>query len=724
MLNAIQLRGTDTLPLFKGLREDLYPNFIYDTSTTNRSFVRYAKTLEKAGIENAGWALVLLQPCLQGVDPHSPNLTKKQQDAIAFECKWNPVYWFREVARIDAVSETGCGPFGAHRMNMALIFCYFCSVTFLGIAPRQFGKTTGLIALDYYLMLFWNQGVRTNMMTIKISNGQDAITKMKVLRKNTPPYLIVKSFNDGDGREKIRNASKDCEWGYIVHANAELDADAKGRGLTSKDPRVDEFAYIRHLKKTLNAALPGSTTAGLQAENARLPHGIILITTAGELDTPSGRHAYDIATSGLVWTEKLLDLKSRQEVKIAVDNGSGDTMSLIYGSFNHIQLGRTNEWLRQVRKDNGFDRATIEKDFLNIWRRGSSSGLLTAEQSEKVNQSVQEPLYCQITPEGYVLRWYIPEKDIAHYMARRKTVLGVDTSDGIGRDGIGLLLIDTLTGETVMATSINEINLITMIRYVCDILVKYENILMNIEKKSSAQSFIAQCLLIMPALGINPFFRIYNRIVENKETMLEEFREIDRPAEQISRATYDKYAKYFGFNTTGDSRSQLYGSVLSMAVNTSARLVKDQRLSMELLGLVVKNSRIDHNSTGHDDMVISWLLAHWTLLHGKNLDCYGIESKDILQMVGADGGRMSAEELRSRTKADLIRKEIDVATDIISKTENAYVIAQQEQRLRMLVERLNGVSSETVSINNLINDLRESKADRRKAQRKIKCRLF
>lgn len=50
----------------------------------------------------------------------------------------------------------------------------------------------------------------------------------------------------------------------------------------------------------------------------------------------------------------------------------------------------------------------------------------------------------------------------------------------------------------------------------------------------------------------------------------------------------------------------------------------------QILGLVIRNGRVDHPIGGRDDMVIAWLLSFWILSLGKNLHHYGINVRDIL----------------------------------------------------------------------------------------------
>jgi hypothetical protein len=75
-------------------------NAVPDFDTSNRSFVELAAIYKKMGVKNFAFILALHDQSLKGIDPFSENLTKDQQARIALECRTNPWYFFREVARV------------------------------------------------------------------------------------------------------------------------------------------------------------------------------------------------------------------------------------------------------------------------------------------------------------------------------------------------------------------------------------------------------------------------------------------------------------------------------------------------------------------------------------------------------------------------------------------------------------------------------------------------
>ncbi|MBW6072783.1 hypothetical protein KZ856_38085, partial [Pseudomonas aeruginosa] len=98
-----------------------FPTAIADTKTSNKTFLKLA-ALYRDELKIANWKFILAlrQPDLQGVDPYDPDLDDATKMKIALECKYNPWYYFREVARVPATSGNVPNPFRANRGNIAL----------------------------------------------------------------------------------------------------------------------------------------------------------------------------------------------------------------------------------------------------------------------------------------------------------------------------------------------------------------------------------------------------------------------------------------------------------------------------------------------------------------------------------------------------------------------------------------------------------------------------
>ena len=229
----------------------------------------------------------------------------------------------------------------------------------------------------------------------------------------------------------------------------------------------------------------------------------------------------------------------------------------------------------------------------------------------------------------YAVRWYVPEHEM-NYIKDRHTVLSlsIDTSDAFGRDDIGFILEDSQTGGVLAAADFNEINLIEFSKWIADFLVKFPKCTLIPEVRSSGRAMIDYIVMRLCELGVDPFTRIYNTVVQHKEERPEDYEQIQNGC-GANPAVCLKFKKTFGIATTGTgdaSRNTLYGRVLESWVTYCGHMAHDSRLINQVLSLVVRNGRIDHQLGGRDDLCVAALLGHWFLSSAKNTSHYDISN--------------------------------------------------------------------------------------------------
>ena len=118
-----------------------YPTAKIHLTTKNKSFVRQASVYRAMGIKNHAFLLALVNPELEFVDPHDPAITIENMLLVGAECKVNPWYFFREVARAPAIGDPEPKMVEANRGNIALWWLFFCHVMVILIQIRQTGKS-------------------------------------------------------------------------------------------------------------------------------------------------------------------------------------------------------------------------------------------------------------------------------------------------------------------------------------------------------------------------------------------------------------------------------------------------------------------------------------------------------------------------------------------------------------------------------------------------------
>lgn len=686
-----------------------FPSAIIDVTTSNESFLRQARVYRDMGITNWGFILTLLHPELQGVDPHSPDLTLEQKVMIGVECKYNPWYYFREVVRIPPVAGPNPIPFKANRGNIALIWLHLCNIDVALIQPRQTGKSVSTDTLMVYLMFIAATNTKINMITKDDTLRKANVERLKKIRDLLPKYLLRTSKKDSDNQTELTCKAYDNTYVTGVAQNSESTANNLGRGLTSPVGHIDEGPFINFIGTTLPAALASGTAARDEAATYNRPYGNIFTTTAGKKDDRDGRFMYDFIHGGAVWTEHFYDADNKNVLKEIIKKNCSGNKLLVNATFSHRQLGKTDEWLWNAISEAGASGEAADRDFFNVWTSGTQSSPLSVKLNELIRNSEQEVKYIDISKDLYITRWYIEEHEIERRMAEGHYIIGMDTSEAVGRDSIGMVILDTRDLTVVAAATINETNLIKFSYFVAGFLTKYRNTTLVIERKSTGQMIIDSLCLLLTRVGIDPFRRIFNNIVDRAQEMKEEFKAINLPVERRPHNLHEQYKRFFGFNTTGASRDLLYSTVLQNAAKRGGSKVHDKTLSSEIRGLVVKKGRIDHQASGNDDMVISWLLCHWFLTHSKNLDFYGIDPAQVMTDVGDMTEKKDPWKTAIAAQQREYKAQVEAIYEELKSTRDEFKAARLEHQLRAVSSKITDFEEDAASISELIRQAQEAR---------------
>lgn len=688
-----------------------YPQGIYDYQTPNKSFLNLAAKYNALKIKNCGFLLFLSQPELQGIDPHSENLTIEQKAMIVIECKMNVWYFLREVVRIAPNSGDKGISYIANRGNIALTWCFLNGMDFALIQPRQTGKSVSTDCIMLWLMFFVMQNSVINLITKDSSLRDKNVIRLKKMRNLLPAYLNFHQKGiDSDNQNEITCKALENIYTTNVAQKDERSANNLGRGLSTPVTHIDEGPFISYISVTLPAALAAGGAARDEAFRNGLPNGNIFTTTAGKKDDRDGKYMHELISRGAVWDEKYFDLKDRYEFHRIINNICRGSKSIINGTFSHRQLGYTDEWLyRKMRESNAVGEEA-DRDFLNIWTSGTQKSPLPTHVTEMMRNNQTDPLYTEITKEGYVIRWYITEEDLKARQSTTKFIVGMDTSDAIGRDAIGMVFVDVRDLSVVGTMSCNQSSLVAFSNTVCNMMLRYPNLILIPEKKSSAQTFIDALWSTLPLHGQDPFKRIYNRIVDDAKAKPNQFQELYTEMHRRPENFYEMRKGLFGFNTDGSKRNTLYSSVFLNACYKTAALMRDKTLIGEVVGLSTKNGRIDHSNEGNDDHVIAWLLCHWFITHGSNLEYYGISPRIIESIKYKNGVKLDEFETYEAEEQERYQSRLDTLVVEYEATKDRYKRMEIEKKISFFKSKIKTDDSEINSLDKLIN-INSDKAD-------------
>lgn len=696
-----------------------YPDAIIDTKTGNKSFLEMAGKLAAMGIRNNAFFLSLLNPKLQGVDPRDPNLTTEMKLAIQEECQRNPWYSIREVIHLPSMAGPDTIPFYADRSLIALVWCFYNHIDIGIIKPRQTGKSVGMDGLGTQLLALENFSSRMQLLTKDAKLRRINVRRLRRMVEILPSYLMPLTGDDADNNETVTVKGRDNTYETAVGQGNPERADLVGRGLTSEILFGDEIPYIPNVHVSMPVAFTSGTAARNIAREANSNYGNVFCTTAGRRDTDEGKWAYDLFHGGYTWNEILFDCQNVEEAKEVIRNNSRakDEISapiFVNATFNHRQLGKSDEWLLEALGNSRLSGEAANRDFFNQWPSGGEGAAISTTVLRRITAHEMDPLHIEHSKRHYETRWYYPKHEIESRMDKDIHLITLDSANAIGRDSNGMTIINSRTGELAGMSDINEANLMYYAMWVFETLMRFPNAVFVVENKSSAQAIIDILIVNLHRNGEDPFRRIYNQICSNPDVHMDKYREIQASNVKFrSEIFYNRYRSSFGFQTTGSSRAVLFDVMLNFVTDKFSAVLRDKKLTEQLKGLRMKKGRVDHTATGHDDLVISWLMGMYFLMQTRNLSWYGLQSHLVLSMVQEDTEDMNREERGKATKRQELREEIELLKEQMKEEKIPTRIAVLRSKLARLARETASDGGEAISFGALMDEINDHRTKKR-----------
>ncbi len=189
----------------------------------------------------------------------------------------------------------------------------------------------------------------------------------------------------------------------------------------------DEIAFMNYNWIIVPTAANSMLAASKNARAAGMVSPMLFTTTAGNPDTKMGAFALSILQSAMPFSEKLYDLKDRDELIKVIKKSSTRTAPMLYLEFSYRQLGFTDEWFKENASRSGASQDDINRDFLNIWQSSSDNAILPEEIRRKLIDNKREPSYTEII-DDFLIKWYIPAVEVKHAIDL-PMVMGSDCSE-------------------------------------------------------------------------------------------------------------------------------------------------------------------------------------------------------------------------------------------------------------------------------------------------------
>ena len=627
----------------------------FHMSTTNKSFLEVHNYLKDSGIENNKFMLALLDPDLARIDPFDPLLNKTMKTKVLRECLYNPWYFFREVVRIPDSGQSNGVKFQLNRGNLALLFCLMLNLNTFEEQPRQTGKTISSLTWYLYLFNFGTANAEMSFLNKKLDDSKLNLQRIREIRDLLPSYLKMDTIFAPDGSkvkgknnvETLSHPINNNRIRTVASARNKVAAASLMRGRTTPIIYIDEYAFIQYNSIIYTNMVPAFNTASSNARRNGTPYGILITTTPGMLTTDEGIEAYSLKESATPFSERWYDL-SREQIYDIV--GSNTNSNFVYIKYNYQQLGKSEQWFKDLCITMRKDWDAIRREVLLEWSASSENSPFRAEDLDTIKGLLKQPINTVLLLNKYELKIY--EKINLKY----PPLIGVDVSGGYQRDSSAITVVDSYTTRVAAELNSNFISTPELALVIHEIVSKWmPNAVVNIERNGGfGSSVIAR--LLQTSIRKNLFYTIKDKVVE----------------ERITGATVHKRTqktKVYGSDSTKDERERLI-EILRDRVEYHKDKIISSTIYEELCGLEVKKSgKVEHSSNTHDDQVFSWLWALYIYYCGGDLmNNWGI-TKRVL-----------------RTDADLEEAVVDIKEDSKELMQDIDIADDEEvqQQLKQL----------------------------------------
>lgn len=652
---------------------------IYDFETPNKSFITVHKQLKALGYKNNAFFLLLIQPALQGVDPHDPNIDKDTANMIITECFLNPFYYLREVVRIPEQGGTTT-PFILDRGTLAGLFCFVNNIDYYLMKPRQTGKTVGIEAILSWAFKFGT----TNSDMMFVGNSEDIAKKnlsgTRDMLQHLPAYIakigteskdaMGKTIRKTDNVKKYKEPGQNNSMTVAKRASTSAAAEKIGRGFSQCYQFFDEAEFTDYIDIIVKVSGMAYHTASRNSAKNGGGHCRIFATTPGDLsDKKACASAMTIVDDCVVWNERFYD-EGPDELKRLLNEKS--EFRIVYIEYDYKQLGLGEEWFVSACSKVGGDIVKIRREILLERFSGNRRSPFAELDLQEIVENQLKPIRTE------VIRKDLYEIDFYEEMKRQRTYfISIDPSDGTGSDNYAMTVMDPYTLNVVAEFKSQYMTIDGMFDLVCWFINKYtEKPLIIIEKNRNGLA------LIDKFRSSRLKHRIYHSPEVNIDKMMtqDEYDHNGFIKEEMVRR------KYYGVTTNTNSR-ELMMTILVDAVRFGKNIIRTKNVVKDLTTLVIKNDKIQADQGEHDDCVMSWLLGLYVYYYGKDLHRFGFEKGQIPEDVETDSEFIKLQKLYNNPE---IKKQFPTMYSYYQSTIRPQMEDDEEERLRELKSDVGG----------------------------------
>lgn len=609
-------------------------NKYYDFGTSNTSFLMTAQELKTLGIKNFYFMLEVKHPELgvQELDPYSPELTAVEMGRIILECKDNPWFFFREVARIPVRGAGNLKPI-LSRASAAAVWCFDHSLDFMLNQPRQTHKSTWCTLILEYGFIFEYQNVEIPMMHIRQDRCLESAEMLRdyicVLPKYMNPWA---NRNKLPGTKSLKYDEHNTSITILSQADSKIKAKDKMRGMTVYMAMLEEYEYIPFISSVIEGATPAIISARDIAKQNGVRTCIMQLSTPGDPETETGRDALHMINMTPRFNEEMYDLTDNELVDFFTgmsrldDDGQPQPVTAVYIEFNYKQLRKDDAWLRaqyqEAVRNNKMDE--YRRGVLLQRYRGSGAVLFDQENIDYIKEHVQEPIHTLFLMKKfnmYVYKHNITATDLnsdtPFFDVNIPYLIGIDVSAGGNGDNTTMIVVNPYSLEIaaeLISPYIGSLDLMRLIALVARIIPRGIFCLETNSIGKSIVDFVQESKLES---------RFYHDV---KLDIAKNVIQKDKSSSAILKQKAEqKY--YIGTYVTPAVRNNMF-DLLKRYVKEYRHLLNTPYLVKDILNLErLKNGKIAAADGEHDDMVMAFLHVLYVLHYGAELERFGIDKR-------------------------------------------------------------------------------------------------
>ena len=190
---------------------------------------------------------------------------------------------------------------------------------------------------------------------------------------------------------------------------------------------------MKYNQITYEACLPAYKKASENAEKSGTPYGMVITTTPNNLDNPTGAFCKMMMEKAARWKNELFDFTD-DELKEFIKANSQN--NFLYVEYSYQELGRDEEWLKDMIRECNGNLAKIKREILLEWPKSMESSVFNEEQLDKIYHFIKKPMSSILVFNKYAIDFY-ESPDL-----NKNYVLSCDVAGGLSHDNSVINIID------------------------------------------------------------------------------------------------------------------------------------------------------------------------------------------------------------------------------------------------------------------------------------------